>query len=343
MSTQDTSNGRRDYADKRPATIYDIARLANVNPSTVSRALNKPGRTSPDTERRIREAADAVGYRINPMARALPTGRTGMIAVLLSDFTNPFYFDLVRAAEHLASESGLALILAESQESMEREFDTAERLLPSVDGLILVATRLSDERIADIASRKSLVVVNREVSGVPSVVAEVAPGIREAVSHLNSLGHRSLAYIAGPTASWMSGRRCETVFAEARRHGLHIVEIGPNDPTMEGGRETLERVLASGVSAAVVYNDLMAIGLLRACQAAGIAVPEQLSIVGFDDIFGSDLTTPAITTVRSPVSQLGEAAVRLLAPQEAGLATEQPALSTELLVRGSTGRARTDF
>src|SRR6478609_4383204 len=142
---------------KPPATIYDVAKATGVSPSTVSRALNKPGRLKEATERRIRDAAEQLGYRINPMARALPTGKTGTIALLVSDITNPVYFDVVRGAERVASENGLTLVFAESQESPELELATAQRLQTSVDGLFLVASRLDDERIVELAAAKPLV------------------------------------------------------------------------------------------------------------------------------------------------------------------------------------------
>ncbi|WP_210479462.1 LacI family DNA-binding transcriptional regulator [Naasia sp. SYSU D00948] len=328
-------------ARKVPATIYDIARVAGVSPSTVSRALNKPGRINAKTEQRIKEAAASLDYRLNPMARALPTGRTGTLGLLLSDITNPVYFNLVRGAERVTAEEGYTLVLAESQESAEVEIETAERLLPSVDGLVLVSTRLADEDLRELAERKPLVLVNRELDAVPTIVPDVAPGIRDALDHLAELGHRSLAFLAGPPASFMSRLRWETLLDEAPSRGMTIVEIGPGAPTLEGGREGLRRVRASGVTAVIAYNDLMAIGLLRACQDAGIAVPEQLSIIGFDDIFGSDFTTPPISTIRTPLDLAGEAAVhRLIAAVDRSGNGDGRELATEFVLRGSTAAAR---
>ena len=128
------------------AAIYDIARVAGANPSTVSRDLNKPGRVSVKTEERIHAAAKALSYRLNPMARALPTGRTSTLGLLLVDITNPMFFEVVRGAERIA---------------------------PSVDGLILVATRLTDEQIRSLAERKRLVVINRRVDGIEDVVPDL--------------------------------------------------------------------------------------------------------------------------------------------------------------------------
>lgn len=331
MESQGTapSNGTR----RHPTTIYDIARETGVSPSTVSRALNKPGRINANTEARIRAAADKLGYRGNPMARALPTGRTGTIAVLLSDITNPVYFDLIRGAERVAALHGNTLVLAESQESAERERDAAERLQPSVDGIVLVASRLEDDAIRSLAEVKPIVLVNREVDGIPSLHADISPGLTDAVDELTSLGHRSIGYLAGPQASWMNRRRWNLLFQLAVERGLSIVEIAAGDPTMEGGRAALDRVLASGVSAIITYNDLMALGLLRECPKRGVRVAGRLSIIGFDDIFGADLTTPALTTIRTPLTALGEAAVTFLAGGRPDDADEPPAPPHTTFVR----------
>lgn len=164
-------------------------------------------------------------------------------------------------------------------------------------------------------------------------------GIRAALRHVEDLGHRSVAFLAGPATSWMSRSRWEAAIDEASARGLSIVEIGPGIPTLEGGEASFKRVRASGVTAILSYNDLMAIGLMRACQAAGVSIPGDLSIIGFDDIFGADLTSPALTTIRSPLSDAGEAAVRLLLTDADRHETEPriATLQTSLVIRESSG------
>jgi LacI family transcriptional regulator len=325
----------------RPApTIYDIAELAGVNPSTVSRALSKPGRISAKTEKLIQDAAKTLNYRVNPMARALPTGRTNTLGLIIADITNPMFFDVVRGAERAAALSGYTLILAESQESGEREAETAQRVAPSVDGLILVTTRLPDEQIRELADLKPLVVINRRVTDVHAIVPELEPGIEQALDHLLELGHHSIAFLSGPANSWMSVARWKELLARAVERGMTIVEIGGGVPTLEGGRNALGRVVASGVSAVIAYNDLMAIGLMRAAQEAGLSVPGRLSIIGFDDIFGSDFTSPQLTTIRTPLALVGEYAARRALELVAGGDGEDvndPQLVTELVLRASTG------
>lgn len=329
----------------RPAaTIYDIAELAGVNPSTVSRALSKPGRISAKTEKLIQDAAKTLNYRVNPMARALPTGRTHTLGLIIADITNPMFFDVVRGAERAAALSGYTLIIAESQESGELEAETTERVAPSVDGLILVTTRLSDEQIRELAELKPLVVINRLVEGVDAIVPDLVPGIDQALTHLAELGHTSIAYLCGPSNSWMSAARWDALLPKALELGMAIVEIGPGVPTLEGGRGAMARVTASGVSAVIAYNDLMAIGLLRAAQEKGLSVPGDLSIVGFDDIFGSDFTSPPLSTVRTPLGLIGELAVRRILdllnddthhPLDEGMGAS--AIATELVIRSSSG------
>lgn len=326
-------------------TIYDIAKLAGVNPSTVSRALSQPGRINAKTEERIHAAAKELNYRVNPIARALPTGRTSTLGLIVADITNPMIFGIVRGAEQAAAEAGYTLIVAESQESGEREATAIERVLPSVDGLVLATTRLADEQIREIAERKPTIVVNRELDGVTGVRPDVQLGIDQLVAHLEQLGHHALAYLSGPADSWINARRWEALLEAAPRHGMTIVEIGPGMPTLDGGSASLPRVVASGVSAVVAYNDLMAIGLMRAALDRGMDVPSQLSIAGFDDIFGSDFTTPALTTVRAPLAEAGRRSVQLLLGRvrpsrgAAPDAPDNPVLPTELVVRGSTGVA----
>ncbi|WP_165362779.1 LacI family DNA-binding transcriptional regulator [Promicromonospora panici] len=319
-------------------TIYDVARHAGVSPSTVSRALGKPGRISARTERRIQDAAAELGYRANPMARALPTGRTQTLGLIVTDFTNPVYFDLVRGAERAAAEAGYTMVLAESQESGAAESNAVERVRPLVDGFVLAAPRLDDEALTAIAQDTSLVLVNRAVTGIASVVVDVRTGLSAALDHLRAHGHSSIGYLSGPARSWINARRWEVLMEEAPRRGMHIVEIPTTEPTLVGGRDALPRVRAAGVSALVAYNDLIAIGLLREAQATGLDVPGDLSIVGFDDIFGAELVTPELSTIRVPLGALGEAAIRVLIGR-VDPETHEPA-KAEFVPRQSTGPAR---
>lgn len=325
----------------RNATIYDIAHAAGVDASTVSRALNRPERVSEATRNRVLEAARRLNYRANPIARALPTGRTGTIAVIVADITNPIVFDVVRGAERALAEHDYTLVLAESEESTERELHTIDRLTHTVDGLVLASTRLGDDEIADLARRKPIAVLNREVEGVSSVVANVDRGVAQAVRHLAGLGHRRLAYVPGPERSWMSARRARSIRERCEWSKLEFTQLPPARPTVDGGRDAASAVLASGATAVLAYNDLVAIGLMLECADAGLTVPRDFSVVGFDDIFGADFTTPPLTTVSSPLREAGALAVRHLLAH-IGVASavelsESRQLETILVIRGSVG------
>lgn len=336
-SSEASESGR---GRKAKATIYDIARLAGVSPSTVSRALGKPGRVSAKTLKIIEEAAAQLDYNVNPIARALPTGRTHTFGVIVADITNPTFFDIIRGAQATGVARDYTLVLAESAESPATELTTARRLLATADGLILASPRMSDDDIRNLSKDKPLVVINRQVGGVPCVIPDVSKGIAQAVRSLAGNGHKKLAFIAGPSESWMSARRWEGVKRACEWSRLQVVRLESAKPTVDGGRQVARAVLASGATAVMTYNDLLAIGLLQELQAGGLVIPDDISIVGFDDIFGADFTTPPLTTVSSPLGRCGAAAAsRLLDMLSGGAAQDETVqVETELVLRGTSGR-----
>ena len=338
MSTSSQSAESR--SRRKPATIYDIAERAGVNPSTVSRALNQPGRINIKTMERIQAAASELQYQVNPFARALPTGKTMMLGFIVADITNPVLFEIIRAAEKTALQFGYTLIVAESQESGDRETQTVQRVIPFFDGLVLATTRLSDEQIRELAAQKPMVAINRQVEDVECIVPDIEREIYQAVKHLASLGHQKIAYLSGPPRSWINGVRSEEIHKAAKALGMAVTVVGPIEPTLAGGGAALDQVLSAGVTAVLTYNDLMAIGLLRQASVQHIRVPEQLSVVGFDNIFVSEFTTPPLTTIRTPLSEAGEQAVQTLLTmfdESAGEAS-RPVLATELVLRESTSK-----
>jgi LacI family transcriptional regulator, repressor for deo operon, udp, cdd, tsx, nupC, and nupG len=328
---------------KTNATIYDIAKVAGVNPSTVSRALSKPGRVSAKTQKLIEDAAAQLNYQVNPFARALPTGRTNTFGLIVADITNPTFFDIIRGAQTTGTQRDYTLVLAESAESAVTELTAARRMMTTVDGLILASPRMDDDDIRALARDKPVVVINREVEDVPCVIPDVRKGIGEAVRSLAGHGHKKLAFVAGPARSWMSARRWEGAQAACEWSHLEAVRVESSKPTVDGGRQVARDVLATGATAVLTYNDLLAIGLMQELQAAGMAVPDQISIVGFDDIFGADFTTPPLTTVRSPLGECGSGAAARLLDLLHG--DGEPAgtlrVETELVLRGSSGRLLT--
>ncbi|MBT2250310.1 LacI family DNA-binding transcriptional regulator [Arthrobacter sp. BHU FT2] len=325
---------------RQAATIYDIARLAGVNASTVSRALNNPGRVTAKTRELVEVAAAQLNYKANQFARALPTGKTQTLGLIVADITNPIFFDVIRGAGATAADRGYTLVLGESSESPATEATMARRMAGTVDGMILASPRMDDQHILDLAGEKPVVVINREVDGVPCVVPDVDRGISQAIRSLAGQGHTGVLYIAGPEESWMSRRRWEGIRAACEWSHLTPSRLESAAPTVEGGRKLAREVLACGATAVITYNDLLAIGLMQELQAARVDVPESISIIGFDDIFGADFTTPPLSTVRSPLRECGiQATAHLLEGLAGGQEVRAATVSveTELIVRGSTG------
>ncbi len=325
-------------------TIYDIARVAGVAPSTVSRALSKPGRVSFKTAQRVREVASELGYRADRLERELTTRGTTMLALVVADISNPVFFGIIRGAEQAAVESGFTMLVVETQESEEREQDTLRRVAPVVDGLVLASSRLPDAAIRAAAKVTPLVVVNRMVAQVASVASDNVHAMKKAVEHLVGHGHVSIGYLAGPEASWADGMRWRGLREAALELDLKVRRYGPVQPTIRGGAAAADQWLTQPTTAVVAYNDLVAIGFLHAVQAAGRSVPGDVSVVGFDNIVDAALVSPRLTTIAAPLVSLGSAAVHHLLR---GTRTGDPTVSSEpvlvparLVVRRSTGPRR---
>ncbi|HEU5486401.1 MAG TPA: LacI family DNA-binding transcriptional regulator [Microlunatus sp.] len=334
--------GRVD-TDSKPVTIYDVAEAAGVAASTVSRALSKPGRVSFRTAEHVREVATRLGYRTEETERSLPLTTTSLLAMVVADITNPVFYGMIRGAERTARHAGYTMVLAESQESPRTEQEALERLVPTVDGVVLTSSRLSDAGIRTLAKSVRVVVLNRLVDQVPSVATDVLGAVRLAGQHLLARGHHSVAYLAGPEASWSDGMRWRGVLEAGQQLALKVRRLGPHRPTIAGGREAAVEWLQAPTSAVVAYNDLVAIGFLQAVGDAGLQVPDDVSVIGFDNIRESGLVTPGLTTIASPLTSLGSAAVQhLIRSPRPETAPDQPPLllPSRLVVRESTGRAR---
>src|SRR3954470_15754908 len=328
---------------ERPVTIYDVARAAGVAASTVSRAFSRPGRVNAATAESIRRVADELGYRANPLARALSTARSQMIALVVSDVANPFYSEIIRGAQAAAAAAGYTILLADAQESDRVERAALERTLPVVDGVVLGGSRMSDSAIRMIAKQKPVVVLNRAVVDVPSVVPDNAAGMRRALEHLSSLGHDFVVYLAGPEASWADGMRWRSLQDAAAELRLRVRRIGPFSPGGPGGGRAARELAGSAVTAAIAYNDQLAIGLIRGLGSRGVLVPRDVSVVGFDNISAAELITPALTTVGAPLHTEGATAVKHLLAMIEGMQsrTGPPlVLPVRLVERGSTAQRR---
>ena len=324
-----------------PPTIYDVARVAGVATSTVSRALSNPGRVSFKTAEHVRKVAEEIGYRSTALERALPNQRKMLLAMIVADINNPVFHGMIRGAERTAMHAGYTMLLVETQESEHTEKQALSRVLQAVDGVILSSSRMTDASIRDAAKHRPLVVLNRIVDQIPSVASDNLKAMRKASEHLAGAGVGEITYLAGPEASWSDGMRWRGLRAAGPELNLKVRRIGPNTPTMAGGRLAATKWLGNQTRGVVAYNDLLAIGFIQAVMLAGYRVPEDVCAIGFDNILDSSVVEPRLTTIAAPLVSLGSAAVNRLVKRSWHEQSELAGpvlLPTRLVVRDSTGR-----
>jgi len=331
------------------ANLKDVARRAGVHPATASRALNErtAGMVSPETAARVREAADALGYRVNRVARGLKTRRSHAIGMLIPDITKPFFPGMVRGAEDRLHQAGYTLILADTDNDPEQDRRHHDVMLERrVDGFLLATSRRRDPVVEElIASDMPFVLVNRTVDRgkVAAVIPADHAGTALAVEHLHDLGHRVIGHIAGPSITSTGARRAAGFVAAVRALGL---DPGPGAEasafTVEAGLAAALEVLGarSRPTAIVAANDLVALGVLDAALAHGLSCPADFSLVGFNDMAFVDRLQPSLTTVRIDEYELGRRAASVLISlvEDPSGARETVMLTPELVVRGSTSR-----
>jgi len=338
------------------ATVRDVAALAGVSISTVSRALSAPGMVSDATRERVEQAAKKLDYRPNPAARGLRVGRTTTLGLLVPDLENPFFASITKAVQSRARTHGYAVLVADSDEDAGQELELVSMLTAQVDGLVLASPRSSDLSLLTAVDGRPAVLLNREVEGLASLVIDNAGGVRQSLSHLKALGHRRVAAVSGPAGSWSGAERRRGIETAGRETGVEVVDVGHFRPTFSGGVAAADLVVASGATAVLTYNDLQALGLVDRLRHRGLQVPRDLSVVGFDDVSVATLVSPALTTVSIPLAALGRGAVDRLVEQldrDTGenreddlpdLAEDEPParprLPVELVVRGTTAEPR---
>ncbi|MBN9201419.1 MAG: LacI family DNA-binding transcriptional regulator [Microbacterium chocolatum] len=331
-------------------TVHDVAARSGVSIATVSRTLRVPHRVSGDTRDRVLAAIEELGYRPNRAAASLRRGRTGVIAFVVPDIENPYFASLTKGAQAASRARGYGLVVVDTTESAEVESEEIRALRSQIDGIILVSSRLPDEQLLEVAEGAVSVLINRDLGdrspATPSVAIDEAAASDAAVAHLAELGHRRLAYVGGPAHSWSQERRARGVRdAVAARPGLTLAELADVVPTAAGGRAVADAVLGGGVTAVLAYNDLVALGLLAEWGERGVRVPEDISLVGFDNTFVAELSSPLLTSVGTDLRDAGEAAVELLLQRVEATDSDAPAayrtLRPELVVRASTAPVRT--
>jgi LacI family transcriptional regulator, galactose operon repressor len=325
---------------RRTVTLQDVADEAGVAVSTASRALANPDRVSLGTRQHVQSVAMRLGYSHSRMTAPAETGRMPMLALLVADITNPSNFDVIRGAEAQARAAGYTLVLGDTQENPEFERAHTERLGSAVEGFVLAGSRLPDQDLLELAERRAVVLLNRQVASLPSVVTDSADAGRQIIAHLAALGHRSLTYLGGPANAWSDGARWRALAASAAAAGIKVIRRGPFAPTLEGGSAAADIGMASETTALVAFNDLLAIGVLQRLQHRGIDVPGEVSVVGYDDIFGSDFCHPPLTTITAPIERAGRTLIDLLLSIRHVQHVRHIVLPTVLRARDSTGPAK---
>jgi DNA-binding LacI/PurR family transcriptional regulator len=330
--------------------IEEIARRANVSTATVSRTLNQSGAVKPETARKVWRAAAQLNYYPNSHARALVSGRSRMLGLIVSDITNPFFPELIRSFEAFATQHQYDLILTSTDYQTSRMTGCLRRMLErKVDGVAIMTSEMDAGLIKEL-SRRGVPLVFMDVGQVgprmSHVLIDYAHGVRQTVDHVTELGHTRIAFISGPLELQSARTRRQAFLEGMRSHGLNpdqrLVREGTH--TAEGGQHAMEGLLrlAKRPTAVVCSNDWTAIGALHAIDAAGLRVPDDLSLVGFDDIPLVSYTTPPLTSVRMSAGDVGatafEALFRLIGGER--LEGEVYQVPTKLIVRASTARPR---
>ena len=326
---------------RRRVTLSEIARACGVAPSTVSRALANPNRVSPAMYERIARKAREMGYE----SAMLPEGRdrlsSGTIALVLPNLSNPFNLDLIRGCQAQAQAAEFLFLMVSTEESVHVETTWLVELSQTVDGIVLASPRAEDSVLSGIADNVPIVTLNREVPWLSGVLIDTPAGCSQALEYLVSLGHRRIAYVRGPESSWSDQARLEALSARAAHHEVELVPVGNFLPSVASGAAAADAVALSGATACIFFNDTLAIGALDRFKQRGIRVPEEMSVVGCDDIFAASFSDPPLTTVTALGERAGRAAADLLISQfsQRDRTHRIDRQATHLSVRESTGPA----
>lgn len=329
--------------------IAEIARKANVSTATVSRTLNQSGPVKPATARKVWRAVTELNYYPNSHARALVSGRSRLIGLIVSDITNPFFPELIRSFEGLAGPQQYDLLITSTDYETARMTACLRRMLErKVDGVAIMTSEMDLGLIKEL-SRRGVPIVFMDVGQVGPRMSHVAidygHGVKQAVDHLVGLSHKQIAFISGPLDLHSARTRRQAFLEGLRGHRLRPDRrfIREGTHTAEGGEKAMAGLLrlTKRPTAVVASNDWTAIGALHAIHAAGLRVPEDISLVGFDDIPLVSYTNPPLTTVRMSATDVGATAFHALFSLIGGQRLEGDVyqVATRLVVRDSTARA----
>ena len=318
------------------ATLTEVANAAGVSLATASRAFNDPDRLAPATRDKVLRAASDLRYEA-----PAPRATRAMFAVVVPDVGNAVFALLLRSIQEQAWRGRHQMLLVDAAEDPAREREVLQTVGRSVDGVILCSPRLPSAAIAEARGSTNLVLVNGSSRGTPSVYMDVEQGMRQTVEHLEALGHRRLAFVPGPAGAWASARRLQCLSDLAAERGLELTTVGNQAASVNGGLAAAAAVVASGATAVVAYNDFVALGVRSGAAALGRRCPDDLSVVGIDDIDVAAASDPGMTSIQVAVERSGAVAVAILLDLVAGKPhPDEPVyLPSQLIVRGSTAAA----
>lgn len=330
-----------------PPTISDVAKMAGVSTTTVSHILNGTRYVSEELKERVEKAISTLGYRPNSLARGLRRGESKTIGLIVPDNSNPFFAEILRLIENIGYSRGYSVILCNSDSDTAKEAAYTELLHEKqVDGIIFIATNNSAEHLEQL-SRKGIpiVVVDRDISleNTDVILADNFQGGYEATRYLISLGHRRIACVGG-SYRLLSGEERVNGYLKALAEARIPVDpayLVHGDFRYKSGEQAMIELLSRPVKPTAVFacNDLMALGAMTALRNAHFALPNQMSLVGFDDISLTSMVSPSLTTVAQPVEDMAQLAIDLLINRIQNKTEEYPAkrvvLPTELVIRES--------
>lgn len=329
------------------STIYDVARLAGVSLSTVSRVLNHHPYVRTATREKVMQAIEALNFKPSHVASALATNQTRTFGLLVSDISNPFFAEVVRGVEAAGADHGFSLVICNTDGDREREVRHLTTLRQKgVDGIIFACTQLNGAEIVSLLGGASpIVLIAQEVEGLAADVIRVDDfqGGYEAVKHLVSLGHRRIAYITGPVDNGPVRGRKKGYEAGLEAAGIEVNPelIVTTDNSLDGGYNGFQQLLTRVdplPTAVFCINDLVAIGVIKAARRNGLRVPEDLSVVGYDRTPLAGMVEPELTSVAQPVREMGRWAVDVLVNRvgQNPVKTQRVVMEPELIRGGST-------
>ncbi len=327
-------------------TIKDVAKKAGVSMMTVSRVINNKGFTSVETRKKILEAIEEIDYKPNILARSLVTKESRFITIVIPDISNPFFAEMVKEAEDIARKNKYIILLGDTEGRKEIEKEYSEAAINRMsDGIILIAPRMEDKLIIKINDRVPLVLVDRPIAGkdIAQINSDDFSGAVLAVEHLIGLNHKRIGFLSGTRDIPAGLQREEGYIKTLKKNNIDIQSklIVEGDWTFKSGRDALDRFISNDQASTAIFasNDLMALGLIQRAQEMNIKIPEDLSIIGFDDISMAVLVNPSLTTVRQPRLEMGKVAIELLINklQKKSDIKNNILLKNKLIIRNSTG------